>query len=291
MFISAAMLTACADKSVGSEIENSENPDKPDYHVSSEGSSGSGGSETTETAASALYGVSAVGLDGVEIPEERLTNIYAESSGENPGAYQLVSAEGEGFTYLAEPTGICFNSRDNGDIFNADELTFDGVPQNAPSEYKRYDIGDAICGMTLTAANTAFSYGGVDSCYAELEGSVTMTGYVSIAPEDEYGIDEGDIFFVPCPGSDLLPVVNFRYEGAGVVNPLFVAMSEDFARVNEYSGSITLGNIHRTDLDLSGIPADYSFSAKARVTVDKVSLFCTGYSCDTVCNLADIELL
>ncbi len=304
LIISAAMFTACSDKNNDPEIGSSDDPNS----ISSSGITVSDGSETaetkeqtsespadtsdsTDTAEPELYGVSAVGLDGINVPEEELTDVYAENTDERPDVYQLISAVGEGFTYLAEPTGICLNSRDNADIFNEDELTFEGIPQNAPSEYKRYNIGDTICGLTLTDANTAFYYGGVDSCRAELEGSVTMTGYIAIAPEDEYGIDEGDIFFVPCPGNDLLPVVNFRYEGVGLINPLYVAMSEGFAHVNEYSGSISLGNVHRTDLDLSGIPADYSFSAKARVTVDKVNLSCSGFSCDTVCNLTDIVLL
>lgn len=291
LIISAAMLTACADKNTSEDSSS-------DSTVISDNSS-SIGAETAEqsaepyasdaaTAETGSYGVSATGLDGIEIPEEELTNIYAEKSGT---VYELVSARGEGFTYLAEPTGICLNSRDNSDIFNADELTFEGAPQNAPSEYKRYNIGDTICGLTLTDAGTSFYYGGVDNCWAELEGSVTMTGYVTIAPEDDYGIDEGDIFFVPCPGNDLLPVINFRYEGVGLVNPLYVAMSDGFARLNEYSGDITLGNIHRTDLDLSGVPADFSYSVKATVTVDKVNLSCEGFSCYTVCNMTDFQII
>ncbi|MDE7195151.1 MAG: hypothetical protein K2O14_14475, partial [Oscillospiraceae bacterium] len=299
LIISVVMLSACADKNISEDSSS-------DSAVSSDNSSANS-TETAEqfsepsnadTSDAGLptaepstetgpYGISATGLDGIEVAEEELSDIYAENSG---AGYELVYAVGNGFTYLAEPTGICLNSRDNADIFNADELTFEGAPQNAPSEYKRYDIGDTICGLTLTDASTNFYYGGVDNCRAELEGSVTMTGYVTIAPEDEYGIDEGDVFFVPCPGSDLLPVVNFRYEGVGLVNPLYVAMSGDgFARMNEYSGDITLGNIHRTDLDLSGVPADYSYSVKATVTVDRVNLSCNGFSCYTVCNMTDFE--
>ncbi len=296
LFISAAMLTACADKNVSEDSGS-------DSAVSSDNSTANG-AETAEqsakpytsdtataetTAETGPYGVTATGLDGIKVAEEELSAIYVDKAG---AGYELVSARGEGFTYLAEPTGICLNSRDNSDIFNAEELTFEGVPRNAPSEYKRYNIGDTICGLTLTDGGTNFSYGGVDSCWAELEGSVTMTGYVTIAPEDDYGIDEGDIFFVPCPDNDLLPVINFRYEGVGLVNPLYVAMSgEGFARVNEYSGDLTLGNIHRTDLDLSGVPADYSYSVKAKVTVDKVNLSCTGFSCYTVCNMTDFEIV
>lgn len=303
LIISAAMLAACADKNTSEDSGS-------DSTVSSDNSSANGaeteeqsskapgsdadtsdspyGTDTEEPPIEGPFGVSATGLDGIEIPEEELTSVYAEKSGT---VYELVSARGEGFTYLAEPTGICLNSRDNSDIFNADELTFEGAPQNAPSEYKRYNIGDTICGLTLTDAGTNFYYGGVESCWAELEGSVTMTGYVTIAPEDDYGIDEGDIFFVPCPDNDLLPVINFRYEGVRLINPLYVAMSGDFARLNEYSGDITIGNIHRTDLDLSGVPADYSYSVKATVTVDKVNLSCEGFSCYIVCNMTDFEIV
>lgn len=299
LFISAAILTACADKGA-SENGGSDGATSPDSSDSSssvvqtaEQSSeppDTDNSTTAEQSAEAgPYGVTATGLDGIEVAEEELSNVYAEDAG---AGYELVSAVGEGFTYLAEPTGICLNSRDNADIFNADELTFEGAPQNAPSEYKRYEIGDTICGLTLTDVSTSFYYGGVDNCWAELEGSVTMTGYVAVAPEDEYGIDEGDIFFVPYPDNDLLPVVNFRYEGVGLVNPLYVAMSGDgFARMNEYSGDINLGNIHRTDLDLSGVHADYSYSVKATVTVDKVNLSCNGFSCYTVCNMTDIVII
>lgn len=292
LFISAAILTACADKGA-SENGASDGATSSDslsgVVQTTEQSSKPPGADTSDSAEAGSYGVTATGLDGIEVAEKELSNVYAEDAG---AGYELVSAVGEGFTYLAEPTGICLNSRGNADIFNADELTFEGAPQNALSEYKRYNIGDTICGLTLTDAGTSFYYGGVDNCRAELEGSVTMTGYVTVAPEDEYGIDEGDIFFVPCPDNDLLPVVNFRYEGVGAVNPLYVAMSRDgFAHMNEYSGDINLGNIHRTDLDLSGVPADYSYSVKATVTVDKVNLSCDGFSCYTVCNMTDLVII
>lgn len=291
LIISAAMLTACADKNI-SENSSSDSTASSDSSSAINTETGEQSSEAytfdAATAETGPYGISAMGLDGIELPEEELTDVYAEKSG---SVYELVYARGEGFTYLAKSTGICLNSRDNSDIFNEDELTFEGAPQNAPSEYKRYNIGDMICGLTLTDAGTGFYYGGVDNCWAELEGSVTMTGYVTIAPEDDYGIDEGDIFFVPCPDNALLPVINFRYEGVGLVNPLYVAMSEGFARLNEYSGDITLGNIHRTDLDLSGVPADYSYSVKATVTIDKVNLSCEGFSCYTVCNMTDFKIV
>ena len=244
----------------------------PDLPGSTDGSS-------VEEAEEAELSFDLVGLLGEKIKPSDIS-IISGTDGEQMTPEQLTADNWyyltcNTFAYAGESTGICFNSADNADIFDSGTLSFDGVPAAAPTEYKLIRPGDEICGFTVKSASTNFNaYGTYSShtyftgCTAEFEGNAELTGYVWIAPEDDYGIFAGDIYFVPAPGSDILPVMNYGFnsEKSCVENTLYVGGLDDFYWVNEYP-NILLGNTSEISVDVSSIPVDNQYH-KAKITID-----------------------
>ena len=103
--------------------------------------------------------------------------------------------ETSGFTYLAEPGG----------------------------EYKRVDLGEMICGLTLfdagcvfSAENKAESGSHADesffsSSYAEFEGSVELSGTLTTAAGDSGLVEAGSVIFTPDEGAQL-PIMNYKFD-------------------------------------------------------------------------------
>lgn len=170
--------------------------------------------------------------------------------------------ECHGFAYIAEPTGINYNSIDNADIFNSGDNSFTGSPNQSNAIYKRVYAGDEICGLTLETAVTSFRnedtglpkdckmryFGG---CSVTFKGEKEMSGYIVILNDDEYGVGgNGDIIFIPDNNSQVLPVINYDSieqtesgEWSVTSNALEYTLIEgDIAFKNEY-GIFTLGNI------------------------------------------------
>lgn len=141
----------------------------------------------------ALYGP---GDDKVEPSEITRINASDEEDYKANGisADNWIQAEVSGFTYLSEPGG----------------------------EYKRMKLGDEICGLTVFEAECVFlnendtatgAYSDqryFSSGYAEFEGSVAVSGTLSVLPEDNGMLDAGSVIFTP--DSDVkLPVMNYQY--------------------------------------------------------------------------------
>ncbi len=170
--------------------------------------------------------------------------------------------ECHGFAYIAEPTGINYNSIDNADIFNSGDNSFTGSPDKSDAAYKRLNVGDEICGLTVETAVTSFRnedtglpkdckmryFGG---CSVTFKGEKEMSGYIVILNDDEYGVGgNGDIIFIPDNNSQVLPVINYDSieqaesgEWSVTSNALEYTLIEgDIAFKNEY-GIFTLGNI------------------------------------------------
>lgn len=230
------------------------------------------------------------GLFGEEIDKSFITQVLGPD--DTPPTPDELTADNwyyitcEGFAYAAEPSAECYTSVDNSDIWNAEEFRFDGVDEVAPTEYQRVVPGDTVCGMTVKSAAARFRSELVQNgcspdipgiyfsgCEVEFEGTVEMTGYVCIAPEDDYGINAGDITFVPAPGNGKLPVVKFnRTERNEIVNRMIMGGTNDFYWYNEYPG-IHLGNTSELGFDVTGIPAEWAYH-KAKIVVDGVKATC-----------------
>lgn len=200
----------------------------------------------------------------------------------------------EGFAYIAEPT-ISLNSIDNADLYDPETLLFSSAPRYTDTEYKRYYVGDKFGGLTVKSASTTFSRLGYEDksgvltteqireegmcfagmlrrCQAELDGTVTMTGHMRVCVS-EYGVEEGEVLFVPDKDSLVLPLMNFHIDRDtdSVNTAVWQWPVKDFTYATEYP-TIRLGNINK-GVDISGIPADGT-STKVKVTVTNISVFC-----------------
>lgn len=157
-------------------------------------------------------GVVLHGLAGDEITSKDINKV-SYNNPENPDAWGSVDCEG--FCYLSEPIGYCFNSIDNPDLVDLSTGEINGGIMPA-REIKRYYVGDEICGLKVKSADFSLwnMYGdnehGTDGCRVRndviFEGPVDLTGYLWID-------DNGTAFFVPdnVNGKEL-PVLSTPFE-------------------------------------------------------------------------------
>lgn len=195
------------------------------------------------------------------------------------------NAHCEGFAYLAEPTGIGFNSIENEDLYNSAEHTFSGAPEASSAEFKRYNVGDSICGLTITYAGTDFSNrmfsedihpeSCFTGCMVMFDGSITLTGYVVILIDEEYAVGgEGDVIFIPDNDSQILPILNYDYisKERGVYSslPESCRTAGGVTCQSEYSFGMC-GNISEYD---SGMFAaiEPNTPTKVKITADNISM-------------------
>lgn len=228
-----------------------------------------------------------VGLAGDRISKSEITQAFNTDGSSEYSDDQFQTAVCNGFVYLAEPTLNNPNNIDNADTFDADTMTFAGMPADKLKNYKRVNVGDTISGLTVTAAQSNFSADSLDgfdkntlsekfpeiyfsAANCELNGELKMTGYACVIPEDDYGIESGTILLVPsgeCP----LPVMGYASdEESGIYHRANVGMRGDFIWAGEY-GQINIGNINSVSADVSALPTDGTF-VKVTVTLDSIKL-------------------
>ncbi len=243
-----------------------------------------------------LFGADNVQITFGDVTEmlDKEGNTLTKETLEDTKWYDIICG---GFAYLAEPT-ISLNSVDDAELYDTETLLFGGAPEYTDTEYKRFKNGDKFGELTVKSAETTFSRIGYEEkdgvltteqiraegmcfagmlrgCSAEFDGTVTMTGYMRVCVS-EYGVEEGEILFVPDKNSLVLPVMNFHVDrDTDTFNTAVWQWSvKDFAYATEYP-TIRLGNINK-GVDISGIPADGT-STKVSVTVTNVSMFCDTY--------------
>lgn len=187
-----------------------------------------------------------ISISGYALSNNDLTEI---SLSEN-GVWSL--AKYEGFVYMAEPS---------------------------KSDFKKYNIGDEICGLKLTSACNIFSNDYLDNEYheeyrctsvAELEGTLTMTGILTIAKEDEVNLmtKKGDIIFFP--EGDVFPIIsglpNNQYYSimCGNINDNVIPELLQLPLGEEINAKITVSNI----MLYSAMPVD----ANVQCEIDSIDL-------------------
>jgi len=211
-----------------------------------------------------------IGLDGDPIYTSEFSQ-YIDKDGK-----QAVYSEGnlgtaicEGFAYIASNGGSCLTDRDNADVYNEGSLSFSGVTDEKLQNYVRIDAGDKVNGLTVYHAKTLFrademglpgSAVGKDfaGCEVTFLDDLELHGYACAIKDDAYGVQAGDILFVPqgkCP----LPVMSFQTDmELGTYHSYYTGSDYGLTWVNQY-GQIFLGNTQTTDADVSCLPADGSF--------------------------------
>lgn len=234
--------------------QNSENTQSSDSQNTSAEESSSPEDDPTLITDKSKYPTNLYGVIGDKIETDEITEVHRYEEDGNDGEWKTAGCKG--FVYLAEPTGINYNSLDNADSFNSEDNSFEGSPEESSAEYKRYKTGDEICGLTVKEAYVYFSNKEssepFDGQYfnggsVSFEGEKKLTGYIIILSEDLYGIGgTGDIIFIPDKDSQTLPVLNYNVSDAekGIYSNIlsFAVTVGTFSYKNEYR-NISCGNI------------------------------------------------
>ena len=227
------------------------------------------------------YPADLYGVIGDKIEADEITNVHKQEDGSDE---DWRTAGCNGFVYLAEPTGINYNSIDNADSFNSEDNSFEGSPEESPAQYKRYKVGDEICGLTVKEAYTFFSnkefpdpFDGqyFSGCTVSFEGEKKLTGYIIILSEDLYGIGgTGDVIFIPDDDSQTLPVMNYNAADAekGIYSNIlsFAVTVGSFSYKNEYR-SISCGNIDSYESSWF-LGEEHNKPIKVSVTLDEIGI-------------------
>ena len=246
-----------------------------------------------------------VGLDGKAISEDDIIDAYDgdfnKTSPANITADNFTRASAKG-AYVAMPSGICRTSRDNADVFDSENNVFTDVPKEKKHGFIRVKEGDEICGFTVKSATCEFNNNlasagmainddvstksgreiGIPeiyfaSCLLELEGSAELTGYIAVQPEDAYGVDAGEIKFIPSDCKADLPIVYYDFNPTdGFYHSVGnVSSDNEIYFSHEYGyGYFRLGDINSATADLSAVPRDGSY-VKVRITVENIRMSST----------------
>lgn len=202
----------------------------------------------------------------------------------------------EGFQFFKEPAGVAYNNYENPELF--EKLEFVGeMPENT-NAWKRVNVGDKICGLTLKSATTAFANYNKDSfeyyqtyytfnvpdfdTYAEFDGSITLTGFLNSSPRTPYEPDGGGLRFTPA--EDKLPVMcGFFHKIEPETYMLASSYSSGDLYVFNEINEIAIDNSSELDLGCIGI-GDTAF---VRLTISDIKYYGGGVGA----TLTDIEVL
>ena len=235
------------------------------------------------------------GPDGEKVDKYTITNInYGYDDEGNQDKTKWFNADCVGFAYYSEPQGFSYNSVDNADLLDKENWRFN-VEELPNHDYKRCAVGDIICGLKVSYVSSMFGTANADTNYMisddtlvygrefdfpeifflgstiNFEGSLDMTGYIFICPEDEGYDARGDIFFTPDKESCVLPVVNFSFDTEkGIFTRCYTITHDgEFFFMSEYP-SIYAGNIFRSELDFADYPTGEPI--KVKLTADNISM-------------------
>lgn len=189
----------------------------------------------------------------------------------------------DGFIYLKKPTCPIYDNYHNPEMF--DRFEFKGeIPENQ-GEWKRYYVGDEICGLKIKKATSYFQindyeeykfperyYEPYDSnsgtaLYA-LEGTVTLEGFLEIGARSAYEPDGGMLVF--CPTENKLPVFptypdwETGYSSNYIVENVF---DTNYHFISEM-GSHNLGNVRNVTCDMNGLGIGDIAFVRATLIID-----------------------
>ncbi len=209
-----------------------------------------------------------VGLDGKPIYTSEITEVY-DIKGEPTTVDQITPDNDgmeiicDGFQYFKEPSGMAYDNYNNPELF--DDMEFIGEMPENKNGFRRVNVGDEICGLTLVNAAAEFliSPGDYDIyksyyCHeqkfsreytAEFEGTVTIEGFMNSAARNSYEPYGGALRFTPVENK--LPIIGdyFGQETGFAITATFDSF--ELLSLNE-SGMIMIDE-HNCDLGGLGI--------------------------------------
>ena len=190
----------------------------------------------------------------------------------------------DGFQYFKEPGGEAYDSYHDPELFDGGDFKEKMPENNAP--YRRLNVGDSICGLTLKKALTVFENHGREQFeqlgtyytlymadkdfpdypnrnFAEFEGSITLEGFLGIDPD-------GYISFTPTENK--LPVMPngpyYKTQSTYTVANLFDTELYSVGETSEIS--LTLSN----GANIGGIKA--GDAAYAQVVISDIAYYMQG---------------
>lgn len=299
LITSASMLTACANGTASESASSQTSASTTEQTTASttEQTTASTTEQTSEQPESSAPAetdklpivVPAPG--GYEVKPSDIATIFGEDGQITPEQItedNWFSMECNTFCYAAEPTGFNLNSFE-GTITEDTEIA-----EYGDNTYKRVEVGDTICGFTVTSANSSLSQSvGFVGGQITLAESAELTGWARLAPADDGYTMKGDVEFIVDSDSMKLPVMNFKTNESGeLVTRLWKCMSDSAVWANEYAQFI-LGNINNadTDADLSMLYDDGTYT-RVKVTLDNITLSCMiDFYSSVTAHIADIEAI
>lgn len=178
--------------------------------------------------------------------------------------------------YYALPLYPCVTDRES--EFDEENIVFKNIPRETKKDYIKAKKGDKIFGFTVSEASTGFTKysplpGKVMSMNLSLDGEITLTGYARMVAENEYGVEVGEILFVPV-GEVKLPVVRFdKFDGENALRNIGEVWSGgDMTFTNEFTTEFRLGNKNEISEDISALPTDGSL-VKVNVTLYDIEIW------------------
>lgn len=279
----ALTLTACTNGATGT-ADSTDAPDSKTDSSTTESQTPASLLSIERTAVQPPAGAASAikGPDGNPIYTSEFTT-YTDKDG-NSAEYadgNLGYAVCGGFAYIAPPGELCLTSIDNADIYSEDALSFAGVPETKFQDYVRINVGDKVNGLTVKSAAATFRDDELNlpedtpgkyfsGCECEFVGEMELVGYACAVKEDAYGIQAGDILFVP-QGECSLPTMSFRTdEETGVHHLYYTGSNYGLTWVNQY-GQIFLGNVRETTADISCLPSDGTF-VKVKAVINDITM-------------------
>lgn len=154
-------------------------------------------------------------------PEESSAETEASAEEKRGLPEGIVLSITDGLTVSEKPDQVTYG--EDGVWFSASFEDFIYASEPFESEFKKYGIGDTICGLALRSASFNFINMYMDNeyhdggcrinSYASFNGTLTLTGTLSIAEEDGANtlIKKNDILFTP--DEAVFPRMGGFYEG------------------------------------------------------------------------------
>lgn len=200
--------------------------------------------------------------------------------------------------YLAESSGIWYDSVTNADIYNADTMEFTGAPDTVKHEYKKYKVGDTFGELKIAEAATSFMSenshfpmkyfnGGA----VRFDGTLTLTGKIYMSPETEGYISEHDLFFeLSSDDVKKIPIMNYPYS-EDRTEQLYSFIDNGTVYLTD-STRLSLGNADNyPEFDFSGLPTDGTW-VDAKITVSNIFLrYYFNFTSNYTAKILDLEIV
>ena len=204
----------------------------------------------------------------------------------------------EGFQYFKEPAGKAYCTYENPEMFDGAEFK-NVLPENR-NTWKRINVGDEICGLTLKSATSTLNnyckenfdhYQTYYTCdvsdfnlFAEFDGSVTLTGYLNSSCRSSYEPDGGELRLTPTENKLPIMPASMMYK----IEPETYVVAKSYGGGEMYAVNeinlIGIDNPLGIDLGYIGI----GDTAYVRLTISNIKYLVAG---TVTADLVDIEVL